>query len=33
VLFVIGGWMYMDGQREEAGGEEEEVEDTEDGSE
>jgi hypothetical protein len=25
VLFVIGGWMYMEGQKKEAGDEEEEV--------
>jgi hypothetical protein len=25
VLFVIGGWMYMEGRKQEAGDEEEEV--------
>jgi hypothetical protein len=30
VLFVIGGWMYMEGQKEEAGDEKEEVQGVED---
>ena len=33
VLFVIGGWMYMEGQKEEAGDEEEEVQEIGEGSE
>ena len=33
VLFVIGGWMYMEGQKEEAGDDEEEVQEIGEGSE